>query len=61
MEQFGFEMPGEEDGEDGKYTSSVNIPQYEVRGEIPNFADMLDSGRTDELIREIEALSLIHI
>lgn len=55
MEQFGFEMPGEEDGEDGKYTSSVNIPQYEVRGEIPNFADMLDSGRTDELIREIEA------
>ena len=32
-----------------------DIPQYEVRGEIPNFADMLDSGRTDELIREIEA------
>ena len=51
----GFELPGEEGGEDGKYTSSINIPQYEVRGEMPNFADMLDSGRTDELIREIEA------
>ena len=55
MEPFGFEMPGEEGGEDGKYTSSINIPHYEVRGEMPNFADMLDSGRTDELIREIEA------
>ena len=54
MGAFGFDVPGEET-EDGKYTRDVHIPQYEVRGETPNFADMLDSGKADALIEEINA------
>lgn len=48
MGAFGFDVPGEE-MEDGKYTLDVHIPQYEVRGETPNFADMLDSGKAGAL------------
>lgn len=32
----------------------VNIPQYEITGECPELSDMLDSGKADELIQEIE-------
>lgn len=54
MEQFGFEFDDEEEVKDDKYTMKVNIPQYEVTGEKPNFADMLDSNKADSLIDEIE-------
>lgn len=54
MEQFGFDLSDDED-EDDKYTLKVNIPQYEITGEEPNFADMLDSEKADSLIAEIEA------
>lgn len=50
---FGFDL-GDED-EDDKYTLKVNIPQYEVTGDRPNFADMLYSGKADAMIAEIEA------
>lgn len=53
MEQFGFDF--DEGEEDDKYTFKVNIPQYEITGDQPNFADMLDSERADTLIDEIEA------
>lgn len=55
MSTFGFDVPQEDDGPDDKYTRDINIPQYEIRGEAPNFADMLDSGKADELIAQIEA------
>lgn len=32
----------------------VNIPQYEITGDQPNFADMLDASKADSLIEEIE-------
>lgn len=55
MSTFGFDVPGELEGQDDKYTKDINIPQYEVRGETPNFADMLDSSKADALIEEINA------
>ena len=54
MSDFGFDVPGDDEDGDGKYTAAVNVPQYEVQGERPNIADMLDSSKADELIREIE-------
>lgn len=51
---FGFDFGEEEDEEDDKYTMKVNIPQYEPSGDMPNFADMLDSKKADELIKRIE-------
>ena len=40
---------------DDTYTKRVNIPQYEITGEMPGFDDMLDSEKADSLIAEIEA------
>lgn len=40
--------------DDDKYTMKVNIPQYEPTGEMPTLAQMLDSGKADSLIAEIE-------
>ena len=54
MEQFGFELEDDEQDDD-KYTLKVNIPQYEITGDEPNFADMLDSDKADALIAEIES------
>lgn len=51
---FGFELGDEEEESDDKYTMKVNIPQYEPVGDMPNFADMLDSQKADELIKRIE-------
>ena len=39
---------------DDKYTAEVNIPQYEITGDCPSFADMLDDSKTAELIADIE-------
>lgn len=50
---FGLDDLGEEE-EQSKYTMAVNIPQYEITGEQPNIADMLDTTKADSLISEIE-------
>lgn len=50
---FGFDL-GEEEAEDDKYTMRVNIPQYEITGDVPNIADMLDTAKTSELLENIE-------
>lgn len=52
MGQFGFEDEG--DQEDDTYTTAVNVPQYDVQGDTPSFADMLDTSKSDELIAEIQ-------
>ena len=52
---FGFSIDGlEDEGPDEKYTAKVNIPQYQPVGDMPNFADMLDSQKADSLIKHIE-------
>ena len=52
MELFGFDLS---EDEDDNTRSSVNIPQYEVTGDKPNLADLLDTEKADMLIAEVEA------
>ena len=55
MTDFGFSFDIDEDPEeDEKYTTEVNIPQYEITGDCPTIADMYNMEKTDELIAEIE-------
>lgn len=55
MTDFGFSFDiDEESVEDDKYTTEVNIPQYEITGDCPTIADMYNMEKTDELIAEIE-------
>lgn len=55
MTDFGFNFDIEEESvEDDKYTTEVNIPQYEITGDTPTIADMYNMEKTDELIAEIE-------
>lgn len=41
--------------DDNEYTMKINIPQYEITGEKPTIADMLDTEKADSFIAEIEA------
>lgn len=57
MSLFGFD--GEESDfadevTDDKYTFNTNIPQYEITGEQPTIAAMLDEEKANQLISEIE-------
>lgn len=58
MSKFGFtvdEMEGDDrEGLDDKYTTKVNIPQYEITGDCPTINEMLDTEKADELIEEIK-------
>ena len=57
MSAFGFVFPEDEDEYDsedeGPYTGSVNIPQYEPTGEVPSLSECVDEGKTNELLEEI--------
>lgn len=58
MTRFGFEdMNEEKDGEE-KYTSKVNIPQYEIKGEEPPITALFNDGKCKALIEEIEGSSI---
>lgn len=52
MSAFGFDASEKEAEE--QYSMKVNVPQYEITGAEPTFADMLDTTKTDMLIEEIE-------
>lgn len=58
MTGFTFDFDSLVDEEEMKeltqYTMKVNIPQYEITGDCPEFSEMYDTGKTDELIAEIE-------
>lgn len=57
MALFGFEDGhGDlvDDAADEIYTSKVSIPQYEITGKKPEIEEMLDTGKADALIAEIE-------
>jgi len=53
MTQFGFENLSGED-EANPYTSTVKIPQYDVKGELVTLSDLYDRAKADELIRKID-------
>lgn len=55
---FGFDInePVENLSDDdlvSRYANGAKIPQYEPTGEMPDFSEMLDSSKADELINEI--------
>lgn len=57
MSLFGFddaETYFADEMTDNTYTMKLNIPQYEITGECPEISKMLDTGKADELIAEIE-------
>lgn len=56
MSIFGFDEESSLADEiiDDKYTLVVNIPQYEITGDCPELSDMMDEGKSKELIDEIE-------
>lgn len=50
----GFDVDwGLKKDEENPYTSKINIPQYEVSGELPTFGNMYDTEKTEILIAEI--------
>lgn len=62
MAKFGFDIYGEDDGigevADGvdisRYAQNAKIPQYEIKGDMPEIADLVDQGKQKALIEEIE-------
>lgn len=60
MTLFGFTEDGEEGEEEPEdiYSTSANVPQYEIQGDNPSISEMLDTEKADELIAEIEASSV---
>lgn len=56
MSLYGFEFPddNDEDGEDDTYSDNTNVPQYDIQGETPDLSELVDTGKTNELLEEIE-------
>lgn len=68
MSEFGFSLDGDEGDEDAAafgagehpliekntYSLKTKIPQYEITGEKPEFAEMVDREKSNTLIAEIE-------
>lgn len=60
MSDFGFDLEIEIDDQDyddeeNPYTTTINIPQYEIRGEEPEIDELVNVEKTNELIKEIKA------
>lgn len=53
LSRFGFDALGEGDDEN-PYSTKVNIPQYEVTGELPNTSELVDTIKGNILKQEIE-------
>ena len=56
MSDFGFDLDFDNEIEDEKenpYTTKINIPQYEIKGEEPIISELIDTKKTDKLIEEI--------
>lgn len=58
MELFGFDFAEEQEKEEKKYTMKTNIPQYEIKGEMPDITELVDTGKTNELLRRIKESSV---
>lgn len=52
MTLFGFENDADEIM-DNTYTMKTSIPQYQITGECPSISEMLDTEKSDELLKEI--------
>ena len=58
MTDFGFDLGFDEDenkdDEENPYTTKINIPQYEIKGEEPAIEELYDNIKTEELLKKIE-------
>ena len=59
MEDFGFDLSMgsedlSEDEEENPYTTKINIPQYEIKGEEPQIEELYDNTKYEELINNIK-------
>lgn len=58
MSDFGFDLDILKDidntEEENPYTTKINIPQYEIKGEQPEINELIDIEKTNELIKEID-------
>lgn len=52
-EELGY-FPDEEEADENIYTAKIETPIYEPTGDLPALDDLYDTGRTDQLIREIQ-------
>ena len=55
---FGSGPDADLNEDDGRYTTTVKIPQYEVKGENPAESDLYDDHKTQTLIAEIECADI---
>lgn len=55
MSDFGFFNEDIEKGPDETYTAKINIPQYEPKGEKPDYSELCEHDKYDELIQEINS------
>ena len=57
MSDFGFDLGVEDEEnniEENPYTTKINIPQYEIKGEEPIIEELIEVNKTNELIEEIK-------
>ena len=61
MSDFGFDLNFDietetiEEDDENPYTTKINIPQYEIKGEEPTINELCDIQKYNELIKEIES------
>lgn len=60
MEDFDFDLDfdveldiNEIESQDDKYTQKVDIPQYQINGELPDINDLINKNKLKELIEDI--------
>lgn len=53
-----FEKLADTDDGDNPYTARVEIPPYEVKGEIPSLSQLYDKSKVHDLLAEIEAADI---
>ena len=65
MEELGIEIEDieieertEKQERESKYTRKINVPIYEVKGDLPEISEMLDTTKADLLIKKIDASDL---
>ena len=54
LSAFDFDWGLKDESADNPYTTGVNIPQYAITGDKPQFEEMYDTTKESELIDEIE-------
>ena len=54
MQLYGFDLGEELEEQEKKYTMKTNIPQYEIKGEMPDISELVEVSKTNELLRRIK-------